>query len=121
MEDARGGYAGVVFERFSAWVAGATGRPITFTLSVLLVVVWALTGPIFDYNDTWQLIINTATTVITFWMVFVLQNTQNKDTKAMELKLDELIRKMDGTDERLVGIEDDSEETMDRLKEARKP
>lgn len=106
-----------MFERFSAWTARATGRPLTFGLSVLLVIVWALTGPLFDYNDTWQLIINTATTVITFWMVFVLQNTQNKDTKAMELKLDELIRAVAGADDRLVGIEDDTEETLDRIKE----
>lgn len=106
-----------MFERFSAWTARTTGRPLTFGLSVLLVVVWALTGPLFDYNDTWQLIINTATTVITFWMVFVLQNTQNKDTKAMELKLDELIRALSGADDRLIGIEDDAEETLDRIKE----
>ena len=106
-----------MFERFSGWVADATGKPFTFALSVILVVVWAITGPMFDYNDTWQLIINTATTVITFWMVFVLQNTQNKDTKAMELKLDELVRAVSGTDERLIGIEDDTEETLERLRE----
>lgn len=106
-----------MFERFSGWAAAATGKPLTFALSVILVVVWALTGPVFDYNDTWQLIINTATTVITFWMVFVLQNTQNKDTKAIQLKLDELVRAVSGADERLAGIEDDTEETLDRIKE----
>ena len=78
----------------------------------------AATGPLFGYNDTWQLIINTATIVITFWMVFVLQHTQNKDTKAMELKLDELIRRVEGADVRLVGIEDASEEALDRMKQA---
>ncbi|HJQ77874.1 MAG TPA: low affinity iron permease family protein [Acidimicrobiia bacterium] len=105
-----------MFERFAAWVAQASGRPLAFTLSVLLVVVWAITGPIFGYNDTWQLVINTATTVITFWMVFVLQHTQNKDTKAVELKLDELIMKLSGADDRLVGIEDATEDTLDRMK-----
>jgi low affinity Fe/Cu permease len=106
-----------MFERFAAWVAQATGRPLAFSLSVLMVVVWAISGPVFGYNDTWQLVINTATTVITFWMVFVLQHTQNKDTKAVELKLDELIRKLAGADDRLVGIEDATEDTLDRLKE----
>lgn len=91
---------------------------MAFAVSVAAVVIWALTGPLFGYNDTWQLIINTATTVITFWMVFVLQHTQNKDTKAMELKLDELIRRVDGADERLLGIEDGSEEALDRWKHA---
>lgn len=108
-----------MFERFSSWVSRSSGRPLAFTLSVVLVVVWALTGPIFGFNDTWQLIINTTTTVITFWMVFVLQHTQNKDTKAVELKLDELIRKIDGTDDRLIGIEDSTEASLDHLKEAR--
>lgn len=105
-----------MFERFSAWVSHATGRPLAFTLSVALVVVWAASGPVFDFNDTWQLIINTSTTVLTFWMVFVLQHTQNKDTKAVELKLDELIRKLSGADDRLVGIEDATEDTLDQLK-----
>lgn len=106
-----------MFERFAGWVSRSSGRPLAFTLSVALVVVWALTGPLFGFNDTWQLIINTATTVITFWMVFVLQHTQNKDTKAMELKLDELIRKIEGTDDRLIGIEDATEGSLDRLKD----
>lgn len=105
-----------MFERFSAWVAHATGRPLAFALSVALVGAWAVSGPIFGYNDTWQLIINTSTTVLTFWMVFVLQHTQNKDTKAVELKLDELIRKVSGADDRLVGIEDATEDTLDELK-----
>lgn len=106
-----------MFERFSAWIAHQTGRPLAFTLSVAMVVVWALSGPWFGYNDTWQLIINTTTTVITFWMVFVLQHTQNKDTKAIELKLDELLRVTKGTDERLIGIEDTTEDHLDAMKE----
>jgi low affinity Fe/Cu permease len=93
-----------------------SGQPLAFTTSVVLVVVWAGTGPIFGFNDTWQLIINTLTTVLTFWMVFVLQHTQNKDTKATELKLDELIRKLEGADDRLVGIEDTTDEELDRMK-----
>lgn len=107
-----------MFERFAAWISQQTGRPLAFILSVGVVVVWALSGPMFDYDDTWQLIINTATTVITFWMVFVLQHTQNKDTKAMELKLDELLRVTKGTDERLIGIEDSTDQALDAMKQA---
>ncbi|HJQ77977.1 MAG TPA: low affinity iron permease family protein [Acidimicrobiia bacterium] len=107
-----------MFEHFASWVCRVTGRPLAFTMSVAMVVAWALTGPVFDYDDTWQLIINTATTVITFWMVFVLQHSQNKDTKAIELKLDELLRKVSGADDRLVGIEAATEDTLDRLKGA---
>jgi low affinity Fe/Cu permease len=105
-----------MFERFSGWVSKSTGRPLAFILSVALVVVWGATGPLFRYDDTWQLIINTVTTVITFWMVFVLQHTQNKDTKALQLKLDELVRAVTGTDERLIGIEDATDAALDHLK-----
>ena len=110
-----------MFERFSVWVSKSTGRPLAFLLSVALVVVWAATGPLFDFGDTWQLIINTATTVITFWMVFVLQHTQNKDTKAVQLKLDELVRALTGTDERLIGIEDATDATLEHVKAERGP
>jgi len=110
-----------MFERFSGWVSRSTGRPLTFILSVALVAVWAATGPFFGFNDTWQLIINTTTTVITFWMVFILQHTQSKDTKAIELKLDELIRKVSGTDDRLIGIEDATDATLDHLKDGQQP
>ena len=110
-----------MFERFSVWVSKWTGRPFTFLLSVALVVVWGATGPIFGFDDTWQLIINTATTIITFWMVFVLQHTQNKDTKALQLKLDELVRAVTGTDERLIGIEDATDATLEHLKANREP
>ena len=110
-----------MFERFSGWVSRSTGRPLTFILSVALVAVWAATGPFFGFNDTWQLIINTTTTVITFWMVFILQHTQSKDTKAIELKLDELIRKVGGTDDRLIGIEDATDATLDHLKDGQQP
>ena len=83
---------GSLFTRFAKYTARATGRPAAFILATLVVVVWLVTGPLFRFSDTWQLVINTATTVITFLMVFLIQNTQNRDTAAMHIKLDELIR-----------------------------
>ena len=80
------------FTRFAQLAAATTGRPRTFVLAVAVILVWAVTGPIFGYTDTWQLVINTGTTIITFLMVFVIQNTQNRDTTALHLKIDELIR-----------------------------
>ena len=80
------------FVHFAQWVSHVTGRPIAFLLAFATIVVWGLTGPLFGYSDTWQLVINTATTIITFLMVFVIQNTQNRDTAAMHIKIDELIR-----------------------------
>jgi low affinity Fe/Cu permease len=82
---------GLWFVRFAQWVSHLTGRPMTFILAVVSIVVWGLTGPLFGYSDTWQLVINTATTIITFLMVFVIQNTQNRDTAGLHIKLDELI------------------------------
>lgn len=106
-----------MFERFAGWTSRHTGRPIAFALAVAVVVVWGLSGPLFGFSDTWQLIINTSTTVITFWMVFILQHTQDKDTKAMELKLDELLRVTKGTDHRLIGVEDSTEDALDQIKQ----
>lgn len=80
------------FVRFAQWVSHVTGRPITFFIAVATLAVWGITGPLFGFSDTWQLVINTATTIITFLMVFVIQNTQNRDTAFMHIKLDELIR-----------------------------
>jgi low affinity Fe/Cu permease len=80
------------FVHFAQWIAHATGRPIAFLLAFASIVVWGLTGPLFGFSDTWQLVINTATTIITFLMVFVIQNTQNRDTASMHIKIDELIR-----------------------------
>jgi len=80
------------FVRFAQWVSHVTGRPITFFIAVATLLVWGITGPLFGFSDTWQLVINTATTIITFLMVFVIQNTQNRDTASMHIKLDELIR-----------------------------
>ena len=80
------------FVRFTHWVAHVTGRPITFVVAVATIAMWGLSGPLFGFSDTWQLAINTATTIITFLMVFVIQNTQNRDTAGLHIKLDELIR-----------------------------
>ena len=80
------------FVHFAQWVSHITGRPIAFLLAFASIVAWAMLGPIFGFSDTWQLVINTATTIITFLMVFVIQNTQNRDTAAMHIKIDELIR-----------------------------
>ncbi len=83
-------YARSPFSRFSKWTAHATGHPVAFMIAVSVIAIWALTGPIFGFSDTWQLVINTGTTIVTFLMVFLIQNTQNRDSAAMQLKLDEL-------------------------------
>src|ERR1700747_3040638 len=105
------------FVHFAQWVAHVTGRPIAFLLALASIVLWGLTGPFFGYSDTWQLVINTATTIITFLMVFVIQNTQNRDSEAMQLKLDELIRSTKGCHNAVLDIEELSEEELDRLKQ----
>jgi len=94
------------FHRISQGVSNKLGSPAAFLLAVLLVVVWLLTGPIFGFSDTWQLVINTGTTIITFLMVFAIQNTQNRDSKAMQLKLNELIKSSHGARTEFVDIED---------------
>jgi len=104
--------------RFCAeWISAAVGSPLAFLLAVLAIVAWVLTGPIFHYSDTWQLVINTATTIVTFLMVFLIQNTQNRDTKAIQLKLDELLRGVRGARNSLVSLEHLSDEELDRLQE----
>lgn len=105
-----------LFTRIAQGVARQAGRPITFVGAALLVLLWAVTGPIFGYSDTWQLVINTSTTIITFLMVFLLQNTQNRDTEAMQLKLDELIRAIDGAHNALLVLEDLSEQELKRAR-----
>jgi low affinity Fe/Cu permease len=103
------------FERFSDWATIATGSSAAFLTAMVVIVVWAITGPIFRYSDTWQLVINTGTTIVTFLMVFLIQKSQNKDSKAIHMKLNELIASHQGTSNRMVNIEDLSEDELDRL------
>jgi low affinity Fe/Cu permease len=95
--------------------ASAVGSPWAFTLAILAVIVWAILGPMYHYSDTWQLVINTATTIITFLMVFLIQNTQNRDARAFHLKLDELIRGMKGARNYLVDLENCTDEELDQI------
>lgn len=112
----KGSSLGIIFNNISNTVTRAAGRPVTSIIAMLIIVVWALTGPIFDYSDTWQLIINTGTTIITFLMVFIIQQAQNKDTIAIHLKLNELIACEKNASNRLIDIEDLTEEELEVLK-----
>jgi len=103
------------FSRFAHHISLWTGHPLAFLLAAVLVVVWILTGPIFHYSDTWQLVINTGTTIVTFLMVFLIQNTQNRDTLAIQLKLSELVLAMKGAENKFAAIEDLSDEELDQL------
>ena len=103
------------FNEAATKVAQATGRPMTFALCVLVVLAWAVSGPFFGFSDTWQLVINTGTTIVTFLMVFLIQNTQNRDTMAIQLKLAELIIAMKGVSNEFAVIEDLSDEELEKL------
>ena len=103
------------FHRFALRFAEGTGRPWAFVLALGVIAVWATTGPLFHFSDTWQLVINTGTTIITFLMVFLIQNTQNRDAKAIHLKLDELIFKLKGPRNRLLNVEDLDDKELERL------
>jgi low affinity Fe/Cu permease len=109
---ARGGW----FTKFAKATAREAGHPRTFGLAVLVVLVWACTGPLFRFSDTWQLVINTGTTIVTFLMVFLIQNTQNRDSVAMQIKLDELLRALRGAETAMADLEELTEEELDAFK-----
>jgi low affinity Fe/Cu permease len=106
----------VLFEKIAAKITRGTGSPLAFIASALVIIIWLVSGPLFGYSDTWQLIINTGTTIVTFLMVFVIQHSQNKDTMALQLKLNELIASHDKASNRLIDVEDLTEEELSLLK-----
>jgi low affinity Fe/Cu permease len=105
------------FTQFAKATSHVMGRPLTFVIAVIIIIAWALTGPIFHYSDTWQLAINTSTTIITFLMVFLIQNTQNRDTEALQIKLDELIRAVGRAQNELIDLEEMDDEELDSIRE----
>jgi low affinity Fe/Cu permease len=111
----QGAHHGEWFSRFAHEAARHSGKPAAFIVAFLAVVIWAATGPLFSYSDTWQLVINTSTTIITFLMVFLIQNTQNRDQLALQVKLSELIIAVQGAENRLATAEDLTEEDLERL------
>jgi low affinity Fe/Cu permease len=104
------------FTRFAKATSKITGRPVTFLVAISLVLAWVVTGPLFDYSDTWQLAINTSTTIITFLMVFLIQSTQNRDAQAVQVKLDELLRVTKGAHTALLDLEELEEEDLDQIR-----
>lgn len=106
-----------LFRKFAHTTSAAVGSPWAFILAVTTIVVWAITGPIFGFSDTWQLVINTGTTIVTFLMVFLIQNTQNRDAKAIHLKLDELLSGLEGPRTSLVDLEDLTDEELEKLQQ----
>ena len=104
------------FTRFAKSTARVTGRPVAFVMATGVILVWAVTGPLFAFSDTWQLVINTGTTIVTFLMVFLIQNTQNRDAEAVQVKLDELIRVTKGAHNALLNLEELEEHELDRIR-----
>jgi low affinity Fe/Cu permease len=104
------------FERVAQAVAGWTGRPPAFVGALAIVIIWGVTGPLFHYSDTWQLVINTGTTIVTFLMVFLIQNAQNRDGSAIQAKLDELIRSHRGARDEFIGIENATQDELEQIK-----
>ncbi|HJS52798.1 MAG TPA: low affinity iron permease family protein [Pyrinomonadaceae bacterium] len=105
-----------LFARFARSTATASGRPVTFALAAAVIVVWGVTGPLFNFSDTWQLVINTGTTIVTFLMVFLIQNTQNRDTEALQIKLDEIIRATSGARNAMLDLEEMDEKELDQIR-----
>ena len=105
------------FTRAAKWASRTAGRPSTFVVAVVIILLWALSGPLFDFSDTWQLVINTGTTIITFLMVFLIQNTQNRDTEALQIKLDELLRAVDAARNTVIDLEELDDEELDAIRE----
>jgi low affinity Fe/Cu permease len=110
LEEARDKFSG-----FAQLISHATGHPLAFLLALLVVIVWGVTGPLFSYSDTWQLVINTGTTIVTFLMVFLIQNTQNRDTLALQLKLSELVLAQKGAHNSFVDLENLSDAELERM------
>ncbi|HET7282178.1 MAG TPA: low affinity iron permease family protein [Sphingomicrobium sp.] len=106
------------FNLFATKTSTAAGQPLTFIIALLVVIVWGVTGPLFHYSDTWQLVINTGTTIVTFLMVFLIQNSQNRDGAAMQAKLDELLRAVDKAREQFIGIEHLTDQQIELLRAA---
>ena len=104
------------FEKLAQSVARGAGKPLTFIIATALVIVWGISGPIFGFSDTWQLVINTSTTIVTFLMVFLIQNTQNRDTDALQVKVDELLRVTEGARLALLNLEEIGAEDLARIK-----
>jgi low affinity Fe/Cu permease len=105
------------FTEFSKWIAEQAGHPISFSLALLTIIIWGASGPLFGYSDTWQLVINTGTTIVTFLMVFLIQKTQNRDTETIHLKLDELIRVTKGARNMMLDLEHMDDESLKRLRD----
>jgi low affinity Fe/Cu permease len=105
------------FSRFAQKTATVAGRPPTFAAAAMIVLLWAALGPVFGYSDTWQLVINTGTTIVTFLMVFLIQNTQNRDTEALQIKLDEVLRVLDSSNKALLSLEELDEEELDAIRQ----